>query len=153
MSVPVRQASSAKTRKGPCLGEISPSHAGPASTTHHTADAGHDVHINTSVCTRKDNAEAKGAAGFALNNTGVGNLAIAAAKGELLSVAGNPAGTCIVRAAGLCRGAGPNFTATIQGLAAAHDTWSRVGLSPMCDWRAALAPAPSFHALTMVPAA
>lgn len=94
--------------------------------THHPADDGHDVHINTSVCTRKDDAEPNGAAAFAFNETGAGNLAIAAAKGERLLVAAIPAGTCIVRTAWPCRAAGSNSTATMQGIAASHDTVSVV---------------------------
>ena len=121
--------------------------------THRAADVGDDVRTDTSAWSGKDDAAANEAAAFAVIETRAGNRALVEAKGESPLVAANPAGPQIVRTAWLYRAGGPNLTATTQWHASAHDTGSRVGLSPMCSWRATLSGAQPSEALPMVPAA
>jgi len=118
-----------------------------------TADAACDERSDTPVCTKLDDAEVNEAAAFASNETGADDHAIAAVTGGCLFVAANPAGTRIVRTAQRCRVAGPHFTATMQGLAVAHDTWSRVDLFPIRCRRGTLSAEQCSGAPAMVPAA
>lgn len=128
-------------------------HRAGLDTSQPTADAEYDERIDTPVCAELDDAAVNEAAAFAAHETNVGDPAIAAATGGRLLLVANPARTRTVRTAQRSRVVGQNSTATMQGLEAAHYTWSRFGLLPMSCRSATLSPAQSPGAPAMVPAA